>query len=121
MDDLLAAAAEQRANDIGPLMRRLEGQGIAPVTLCIHALRHFRTLHLAATDPGGTSAGIAKARIAWPRRDAMQRQASNWGMYRLEVALSLLIETDLTLRSASRAPLMAVMERALIRMAMMLQ
>jgi DNA polymerase-3 subunit delta len=54
-----------------------------------------------------------------PRRDRMQRQAQAWGMFRLEDALKLLIETDLTLRSASRAPQMAVMERALIRLAMM--
>jgi len=33
--------------------------------------------------------------------------------------LALLVETDLTLRSTSRAPAMAVMERALIRIAMM--
>lgn len=119
VDDLLAAAAEHRTNDIGPLMRRLEGQGIAPVTLCITALRHFRALHIAASDPGGISAGIMKARIFGPRRDAMQRQASNWGLHRLEAALGLLIETDLTLRSASRAPAVAVMERALIRLSMM--
>ncbi|MFT7059854.1 MAG: DNA polymerase-3 subunit delta [Pseudorhodobacter sp.] len=119
VDDLLAAAADQRAADIGPLMRRLEGQGVLPVTLCINALRHFRALHIAASDPGGVSSGILKARIFGPRRDTMQRQASNWGMHRLEAALSLLIETDLTLRSTSRAPAMAVMERALIRLAMM--
>jgi DNA polymerase-3 subunit delta len=40
-------------------------------------------------------------------------------MRRLEGALSLLMETDLTLRSSSRAPAMAVMERALIRLSMM--
>jgi DNA polymerase-3 subunit delta len=119
VDDLLSAAAEHRADAIGPLMQRLTGQGVAPVTLCITALRHFRALHIAASDPGGISAGIMKARIFGPRRDAMQRQASAWGMHRLEAALSLLIETDLTLRSTSRAPAMAVMERALIRLAMM--
>ena len=37
----------------------------------------------------------------------------------LEAALSLLVETDLTLRSAQSAPQMALMERALIRLAMM--
>lgn len=119
VDDLIAAAAEHRANDIGPLMRRLEGQGIAPVTLCITALRHFRALHIAASDPGGISSGIMKARVFGPRRESMQRQASDWGMYRLEAALGLLVETDLTLRSTSRAPAMAVMERALIRLSMM--
>jgi DNA polymerase-3 subunit delta len=37
----------------------------------------------------------------------------------LEGAVSVLVETDLTLRSASKAPGMALMERALIRIAMM--
>jgi DNA polymerase-3 subunit delta len=119
IDDLLAAVADQNATLIGPLMRRLEGQGILPVTLCIGALRHFRSLHIAASDRDGLSSGIMKARIFGPRKDAMQRQAGTWGMFKLEEALSLLLETDLTLRSTSRAPAMAVMERALIRLAMM--
>ncbi|MEO1951526.1 MAG: DNA polymerase III subunit delta, partial [Thioclava sp.] len=57
--------------------------------------------------------------IFGPRRDRMQRQAQSWGMYKLETALKELVETDLTLRSASRAPQMAVMERALMRLAML--
>ena len=115
VDDLILAAAEGRAPAIGPLMRRLEGQGTAPVTICIAALRHFRTLHLVAADPNG----INKARVIYKMRDAVQRQASRWGMLSLEQALTLLVETDLTLRSTSKAPTMAVMERALIRLAMM--
>ena len=119
VDDLIAAVAEGKQAQIGGLVRRLEGQGIAPVTICIGALRHFRALHIAASDPGGPGAGIARARIFGPRRDRMLRQASLWGMRSLEAALALLVETDLTLRSSSRAPAMAVMERALIRLAMM--
>ena len=38
---------------------------------------------------------------------------------RLEEALKGLIEADLTLRSASKAPQMAVIERALMRLASM--
>ena len=119
VDDLIAAVAEGKQAQIGGLVRRLEGQGMAPVTICIGALRHFRALHIAASDPGGPGAGIARARIFGPRRDRMLRQASLWGMRSLEAALALLVETDLTLRSSSRAPAMAVMERALIRLAMM--
>ncbi len=119
VDDLIHATADQRVTSIGPLLRRLEGQGIAPVTLCIGALRHFRTLHSASADPGGLATGIQKARVNFKQKDALQRQASQWGLHRLEEALSLLIETDLTLRSTSKAPAMAVMERALIRLAMM--
>lgn len=119
VDDLLNAVADGRQKDVGLLMRRLEGQGVLPVTLCIQAMRHFRALHMAATDPGGVQAGLQKARVFGPRRDLMQRQASAWGGRALEGAVSTLLETDLTLRSASKAPGMALMERALIRLAMM--
>lgn len=112
VDDLILAVADGRQAAIGPLMQRLSGQGLAPVTICIGALRHFRGLHRMVCDPGGRP-------VFGPNRDQMARQATQWGMRTLEQAVALLVETDLTLRSASRAPAMAVMERALIRLAMM--
>lgn len=120
-DALLAVVAEGRAPQIAALLRRLYAQGTTPVSLCIMALRHFRQLHAVASDPGGPGQGIARLRppVWGPRRDAMTRQASGWGRDRLERAVSLLIETDLQLRSASRAPAQALVERALIRLAMM--
>lgn len=118
VDDLIAAVAEARTDAIGPFFRRLEGQGVLPVTICIGALRHFRILHAAASDPQGPGVGIQKARVNFKQKDAMGRQAGQWGSRALENAVALLLETDLTLRSASRAPGMAVMERALIRIAM---
>ncbi|TGD67423.1 DNA polymerase III subunit delta [Tabrizicola sp. WMC-M-20] len=118
VDDLLHAVADGRAPAIGLLMRRLEGQGVLPVTICIQALRHFRALHIAASDPSGVANGLQRARVFGPRRDQMQRQALALGMRTLEKAVSDLLETDLTLRSTSRAPGMALMERALIRLAM---
>lgn len=119
VDDLLHAVAEGRVKEVGLLMRRLEGQGVLPVTLCIQAMRHFRALHVAVSDSGGLQAGLMKARVFGPRRDQMQRQASAWGGRALESAISVLLDADLTLRSASKAPGMALMERALIRLAMM--
>jgi DNA polymerase-3 subunit delta len=116
-EDLLDAVAEQRMGDIGPVLRRLEGQGVLPVTLCIAALRHFTTLHLMNTDPEGPASGFARARGFFKRRDRMLKQASGWTTRQIEKALALLVETDLTLRSSSRAPLMAVIERTLIRIA----
>lgn len=118
LDELLHAVAEKRGRDIGTLMRRLEGQGVLPVTICIQALRHFRALHTAVTDPGGVQNGLQKARVFGPRRDRMQRQASDWGVHGLETALSVLLDTDMTLRSASKAPGLALVERALIRLSM---
>lgn len=121
VDDVLHIVAEGRSGELGPMMRRLEGQGVLPVTLAIQALRHFRALHAAASAPGGPAEGIARMRppIFGPRRDRMLRQAQTWGMFRLEDAIRLLVDTDLGLRSSSRAPAMAVMERTLIRLAMM--
>ncbi|MGA0541344.1 DNA polymerase III subunit delta [Neotabrizicola sp. VNH66] len=118
VDDLLNAVAEGEGRAIGALMRRLEGQGVLPVTLCIQVLRHFRSLQVAASDPGGVQAGLMRARVFGPRRDRMQRQLQGWPLRALEAAIAQLLDTDLTLRSASRAPGMALMERALIRIAM---
>jgi len=113
-DDLTHAVAERSAAAIGGLMRRLEGQGVGAVEICIAATRHFRALHTAKADPGG----LAKARVFGSRRDRMQRQLGQWQLRALEQALATLVQTDLTLRSASRAPGHALIERALIRIAM---
>lgn len=122
LDDALNIVAEGRAQEIGPVMARLDAQGMQPVTLCIGATRHFRTLYAAASDPGGAAQGIARMRppIFGPRRDRMLRQAQAWGAPRLETALTILTDTDLSLRSAGQtAPQMALVERALIRLAML--
>jgi DNA polymerase-3 subunit delta len=119
VDEVVHAAVEGQTAAIGPLVRRLDGQGKGAVAICIAALRHVRGLHAAAADPGGVAAGIGRMRppVYGPRRDRLQRQAQTLGVHKLEEALALLVETDLTLRSSSRAPAMAVMERALIRLA----
>jgi DNA polymerase-3 subunit delta len=118
VDDVIHAVAERDQRQVGALMRRLEGQGVSPVTLCIGAMRHFKALHGAAIDGGGAQNGLQRMRVFGPRRDRMLRQLQGWRVPVLEWALAELLETDLTLRSTSRAPAMAVMERALIRLAM---
>lgn len=121
VDDLLKVVADGQPQLIAPLLRRLYAQGVNPTGLCINANRHFRALHTIASDPGGPNSGIGRLRppVFGPRRDSMLRQASSWGRDRLERALSELLTTDLTLRSSSKAPQQALMERALVRLAMM--
>ncbi len=122
LDDILNIVAEARSGEIGPMLRRLQSQGTNAVSLCIGATRHFRTLYAAASDPGGAAAGVGRLRppVFGPRRDRIVRQAGTWGPARLATALTLLTDTDLQLRSAGQtAPAMAVMERTLIRLAMM--
>jgi len=105
----------------GPTLRNLYAQGVLPVTLCIMAMRHFRRLHVVASDPGGPGAGVGRLRppVFGPRRDKIARQAGNWGRDRLEKALTALTDTDLQMRSANPAPMQALMERTLIRLSMM--
>ena len=103
---------EARAGDIGPVMAKLQAQGVNAVTLIIMATRHFRTLYRIASNPGGQIWGVRD-------RDRAMRQAKNWGAAKLETALDMIIEADLTLRSTSKAPQMALIERTLIRLAFM--
>lgn len=120
MDEIFHVLAEGRTGDIAPVMQRLTAQGVAPVTLLIMGMRHFRTLFAIASAPGGPAQGIGKLRppIFGPRRDRMLRQAQSWSSARLEEALKLLMDTDLTLRSAGqKAPQMALVERAFVRLA----
>ncbi|MGR3761459.1 DNA polymerase III subunit delta [Roseobacteraceae bacterium NS-SX3] len=122
LDDVLNVVAEGRSAEIGPLINRLQAQGTNAVTLCISATRHFRTLYTIAADPGGPAQGIGRLRppLYGKRRDRMLRQAQNWGPHKLETALTILTDTDLLLRSAGQtAPALALMERALIRLAML--
>jgi DNA polymerase-3 subunit delta len=53
------------------------------------------------------------------RRDRILRQARAWGGARLEEALGMLADTELALRSSTRAPTQASLERTLLRLAML--
>jgi len=122
LDDVLNVVAEGGAGEIGPLLSRLQAQGTNAVSLCIGATRHFRTLYTAASDPGGAAAGVGRLRppVYGKRRDRIVRQAQAWGAANLETALTILTDTDLHLRSAGQtAQAMALVERALIRLAML--
>lgn len=111
IDDLLNVVAEARHAEIGPVLQKLQSQGVNAVSLCIGALRHFRTLHRAAASPGSPIWG--------PNRDRLQGQVRKWNIEKLESAITLLTDTDLHLRSAGQtAPAMAMVERAFIRLAM---
>ena len=114
VDDVLLVVGDGQAAAIGPVMQRLQAQGVNAVSLCIGAMRHFRALHRAATDTSG------RPQIFGPNRDKMLTQARRWGPQRLETALTVLTDTDLQLRSAGQhAPAMALVERAFIRLAML--
>ncbi|MBA85914.1 DNA polymerase III subunit delta [Thalassobius sp. S69A] len=116
LDDLLNVVAEGRDSELDPMLKKMQAQGANPVTLCIGATRHFRTLYTIAANPGG--------RVFIPgnfkQKERSTRQAQTLGSERLERALAHITDTDLQLRSAGQnAPAMALVERMLIRIARM--
>ena len=114
IDDILMVVGDAKADQIGPVLRKLQAQGVNAVTLCIGAMRHFRSLHRVACDTTG------RPQVWGPNKDRIMAQARRWGPVRLETALTVLTDTDLTLRSAGQnAPAMALVERAFIRIAML--
>jgi DNA polymerase-3 subunit delta len=122
LDDVIGLVADLKTNEIAPVLHRVIAQGGTATGLCIAALRHFRLLHAAASDPAGAQQGVAKLRppVYGPRRDRIQRQVGAWRRDRLEQVISLLLDTDLQLRSAGQtAPQMAQVERCFIRISMM--
>jgi DNA polymerase-3 subunit delta len=121
LDDAIHIIADARSDEVGPMLSKLFGQGMNPTTLCIAATRHFRNLHSAASHPSGPDAALSRARppVFGVRRERMVRQVRQWGGMRLEKALGVLIDTDLSLRSSSKTPAHAMLERAFIRISMM--
>jgi len=108
--DAVMSREEARASG---LLSRLLQQGTAPVTVAIALGRRVRQLHQIAADPGAR----VFARGGFRRRDLMARQAREWGAQALGTALGMVVECDLQLRSATRAPEPALVERLVIRLA----
>lgn len=121
IDAAVDCVADARPEDLARVLGRCAAQGIGPVALCGGVTRHFRLLHAAASDPGGPEAGVGRMRppLFGARRDRILRQARAWGGARLEEALGMLADTELALRSSTRAPTQASLERTLLRLAML--
>jgi DNA polymerase-3 subunit delta len=121
LDEAIHIIADARSDEVGPLLSKLFGQGMNPTTMCIAVTRHFRNLHFAASHPSGPDTALSRAKppVFGLRKERMVRQVRLWGGTRLEKALGVLTDTDLSLRSSSKAPAHAMLERAFIRISMM--
>lgn len=118
LDAIVALAAD---GDPDGLARAVRSLGGSPTSLTIAAGRYFRTLHAAASAADGPDAALARARppVYGPRRTRMAAQARALGPDRLERALGLIVDAELTLRSSRPVPAAAVAERLLVRLAML--
>lgn len=118
MDEVLILAGDGDARGLARALRDLGGGSATSVTIA--AGRYFRTLHAAACA-GDPEAALSRARppVFGPRRSRMAAQARAFGRERLEAALGLVMEAELALRSSRPVPSTAVVERMLVRIAML--
>jgi DNA polymerase-3 subunit delta len=121
LDRLVTVVAEGRPEAVGPMIARLSAAGTGPVGMLIAAGRHFRQLLAVAVAPDGIEAGLKRLRppAFGTRRSGLAAQARRWGPARLETANRLLFQTDRSLRAPGDRPDRALVERCLIRLAMM--
>ena len=124
IDEILNVMLAGNEFKVSQILGRLSSQGTLPVTFIIAATRHFKALFSVVSNPGGVSAGATALRppIYGPRREALASHAQKWGPVKIKTAIKILTATDLKLRSADQqAPQMALVERHLIRIAMLLK
>ncbi|MBW7920492.1 MAG: DNA polymerase III subunit delta [Rubellimicrobium sp.] len=113
LDSLADAVMDRDEARSAALLARLVAQGTQPVAIAIALGRRVRQLHQIAADPKAP----VFARGGFRRRDLMARQARDWGVQALGSALSLVVDCDLQLRSGTRAPEAALVERLVLRLA----
>lgn len=126
LDETIDAVAAGRADAIGPMLSRLMAQGQAPTGLAIAGQRYFRRMHavLAMADRGGSldgAIGALRPPVFGQRRDALITRCRIWNLAGAEAALSLLLRTDNDLRGGIDAPSWALLERALLKLALTAQ
>lgn len=118
LDDLLLAVTEGRREGAGALLPRVWASGASPVTVALALGRHVRAALALASDPGGPQAGLGRLRPPpGGARRAMLLRAAAWPRERLERAAAAALQLDRELRSSSRAPERALVERAVLRLA----
>ncbi len=120
LDDVLDAVADGDAGRIGPIMSKLESQGVGATTLAISTMRKFKQLHAISSAGGSADAVISRLRppVFGPRRDALTRQARIWSIAKCEGALKLILETDTALRGGAATAGYPLLERMMIRLAL---
>ncbi|MBY8976404.1 DNA polymerase III subunit delta [Rhodobacteraceae bacterium NNCM2] len=120
IETLVDCVVDGRPAEVGPVMQRLRAGGTSPVQIMIFTSRRFRDLLGLSASPDGIEAGINRMRppVFGPRRQRVASQARMWGS-RVEEACRLLFATERQLRSSGDRPDMAIVERCLLRLAMM--
>ncbi len=123
-DTAIQAIAQGRPRSLPSLMERLDAQGASLPGLVRVLSLYFQRLHRAqaAMDAEGLDAGAAMGKlrppIFWKLRDAFASQLRAWPHGAVESALTQIGALEAELRSGRTLPDRALIERALMRIAM---
>ena len=123
-DTAIQAVAQGRPRALPSLIDRLDGQGASLSGLVRVLALHFQRLHRAQAemDAAGLDPATAMARLRppvfWKQRDAFAAQLRGWPRAAVEEALARITELEVDLRSGRTLPERALIERALMRIAM---
>ncbi|MEM8792693.1 MAG: DNA polymerase III subunit delta [Pseudomonadota bacterium] len=119
-DDLIDAVIDGRPEAVGPLLRKVTAGGTNAIQIMIQTSRRFRDLVSVSGADDGIDAAIGRLRppVFGPRRQRVAAAVWRWGT-KLESATRLLYTTERQLRSAGSRPDDAMVERCLLRLAMM--
>ncbi len=120
IDQAATAVTRRRPGDVRAAMARLSAQGVASAAILLAVARRFHLLHqvISANEPAQSALGRMRPPFFGARRDAMLSDARDWSRDAVEQALARLHEVEAALRSGERAPPDALVERALLRIAM---
>ena len=112
--------AEGRTSEVGPLLKKLESQGINLIQICVSITTYFKKLYRVSNDSNGPEIGIRnlKPPVPFNKSARVLRQLRSWNSSKLSSAISLLYDLDIELRSNSNAPNNARVERAMIRLSL---
>jgi len=121
MGTLVDCVADGRAGDVSRLIGQLASGAANPVQMLLFTGRRFRQLLMLACAEDGTNQALRRLRppVYGAKAHMLARQSSSWGRDRLETALRIIHGADRTLRAAGKKPGLAIVERALIRVAML--
>lgn len=121
VDAVVEAVTARRPDVAVASLGRARTGGVAAATLTMALGRRFRQLHALAAAADGPAAAIGRLRppVFGPRRDALLREARDWPGSAVEAALQSVFEAELLLRSTGGAPDDAVVERLVMRLAML--
>ncbi|MEM7240373.1 MAG: DNA polymerase III subunit delta [Pseudomonadota bacterium] len=120
MDTLIDHVLDGRPEGVGPALRRLHAGGTTMAQILILLSRRFADLLALNHAQDGIDAAIGRLRppVFGPRRRRIGQHARQWSA-RVEDACRMLFDLERQLRSSGTRPERAMVERCLLRLAMM--